>query len=211
MHTSVAPTPLHDMRGGNGATKMSAFKQAPDPAAPARYNWFMSLRALVLSGYCSGCIWAQIYTVMPINPPDGYTWGGVSSISGSRLITGAVIDARGHVRAVVASPSGSAVLPLLAGWPNARGSSINNSGQVAGIAQDANLLSNVAFVGSADTGVSAIPVPPGWTGSSAGGINSSGLVAGGGGDGFHGQPFIGTASGITLIPLPAGLLRLERY
>jgi hypothetical protein len=164
----------------------------------------MSLRALALSVFCAGCIWAQIYTVMPINPPDGYTWGGVRSISGSWLITGAVVDSGGHVHAVVASQSGSAVLPLLAGWPNAQGSSINNVGQVAGFAQDASLMNNVAFVGSAEIGVSAIPMPPSWTGSNAAGINSSGLVAGGGGDAVQGQAFIGTASGITLIPLPAG-------
>src|ERR1700722_11395224 len=104
----------------------------------------MSLRALALSVFCAGCIWAQIYTVMPINPPDGYTWGGVRSIFGSWLISGAVVDAGGHVHAVVASQSGSAVLPLLAGWPNAQGSSINTVAHVAGFAQDASLLNNVA-------------------------------------------------------------------
>src|SRR5580700_11990319 len=95
----------------------------------------MSLRALAFSVFCVGCK-AQIYTVMPISPPDGYTWGGVRSISGSRLITGTVVDTGGHVHAVVASQSGSAVLPLLAGWPNAQGISINNVGQVAGFAQE---------------------------------------------------------------------------
>jgi hypothetical protein len=164
----------------------------------------MSFRALAFGVFCAGCVWAQIYTVMPINPPDGYTWGGVRSISGSGLITGTVVDAGGHVHAVVASQSGSAVLPLLAGWPNAQGISINNVGQVAGVAQDASRMNNVAFVGSAEMGVSAIPMPPGWTSSGAGGINSSGLVAGSGGDGVQSQAFIGTASGITLIPLLAG-------
>jgi uncharacterized membrane protein len=164
----------------------------------------MSLRGLALNAFCAACICAQTYTVVPINPPDGYTWGGVRSISASGLIAGTVVDAGGRAHAVVASQSGSAVLPLLAGWPNAQSSSINNSGQVAGFAQDASLLNNVAFVGSAEIGVSEIPMPPGWTGSNAAGINSSGLVAGGGGDAVEGQAFIGTASGITLIPLPAG-------
>ena len=166
-------------------------------------NWPMSLRGLTFSVFWAGCICAQTYTVVPIPPPDGYSWGGVRSISSSGLIAGTVTDAGGRAHAVVASQSASSVLPLLAGWPNAQGSSVNDSGQVAGFAQDLSLLNNVGFVGSAE-GVSAIPMPPGWTGSNAAGINASGLAAGGGGGAVQGQAFIGNASAITLIPLPTG-------
>jgi hypothetical protein len=49
-----------------------------------------------------------------------------------------------------------------------------------------------------------IPLPVGWSESFGYAVNNSGQVAGEVSNGFISQAFIGTASGITLIPLPNG-------
>jgi hypothetical protein len=102
--------------------------------------------------------------------------------------------------------AGITAIPLPPGSTFGSGTAINNSGEVAG---DGYSGTGVAtnyqpFIGT-PAGISLIPTISGWTMVSAEAINDSGLVAGEGTTSAgHSQAFVGTAAGVTAIPLPVG-------
>jgi len=102
----------------------------------------------------------------------------------------------------VGTTSSATAIPVIAGWTSMGGYGINASGEVAG--QGLNTLGNTqAFIYNGSTS-SAIPLLPLFTSSFAEAINASGEVAGYTYNGTIDEAFIGTASGSTAIPLPAG-------
>jgi hypothetical protein len=162
------------------------------------------LRTVLIQAFISTVAFAANYTVTAIPGPSGYVVDSVSGINNSGQVTG-YANIGATTQAFIGSPSGSVVLPLLAGWTNMFGTGINASGQISGWGNTA--ASTLAFIGTA-SGSTALPLPAGWSSAEGNAINASGQVAG---SGSAEQAFIGTVSGNTAIPLPAGWIGAVGY
>lgn len=150
-------------------------------------------------------------TAIPL--PAGWSSTFGNAINDSGQVVGTVTNNGSVFQAFIGSLSGSTVIPLPAGWPVSASNAINNSGQVAGYVNSGVMvggllgLSNQAFIATVSGITALLPPPLGWSISAGTAINDSGQVAGNlfsVGDEPPSQVFIGSASGSTAIPLPAG-------
>jgi hypothetical protein len=141
------------------------------------------------------------YTVQVIPPPSGLTFvQDMVGINTSGQVTGyGLTGYNGHsTQAFIGSPSGSALIPLPPGITYSEGDAINDAGQVV------SFMGNSFYAGlflSTPPNSTFIPAPNIAIG---GGINDSGQVTGSFALGSDNQAFIGTTTGITLIPLLPG-------
>jgi len=159
---------------------------------------------ILLSATCSFA--SPIYSVAVLPPPISANLllgPQMFGINDSGQAVGYANDNEA-LQAIIATPSGSAFVPLLSGWGDTSAEGINNLGQVVGSGNNGNGSTQQAFVGTA-SGMTAIPIPTGWGSTFGFGINNLGQVAGYGvNSSDYYQAFIGTASGVTAIPQLSG-------
>src|ERR1035437_7247439 len=140
------------------------------------------------------------YSVVPILLPSGFTNVVMTGINDSGQVAGAGQNGA-QTKAFISTPGGSTVIPLPAGWNQAVPYAINNSGQISGTLRNPGPNPpEQAFIGTDTAGITAIPLGQYDQYSFGFGINDSGQVGGY----VPGAAFIGTTSGETIIPYPAG-------
>jgi hypothetical protein len=165
-------------------------------AATEVIRYGMIRTALMLSLF-STASFAQTYSVVPVQVPNGFTSVGMHGINNSGQVAGAGYNGATQ-QAFIGTPSGGAPIPLPTGWSQMYAQAINASGQVAGWGY--NGTTPQAFIGS-----TPIPLINGWSNARAFAINNSGQVTGYGLNAVGAsQAFIATTSGSTAIPLPLG-------
>jgi hypothetical protein len=134
-------------------------------------------------------------TALPF--PRGWTNSGGYAVNNSGQVAGSLSNSSTS-EAFIGTTSGLTVIPLPSGWTSSLGNGVNNSGQVVGYGF--NGTGTQAFIGG-PAGSTPVPVPNGGGNMFAYAINDSGQIAG---YVSSGQAYIGTQSGVTLLPLPAG-------
>jgi hypothetical protein len=142
-----------------------------------------------------------------IPPSHGWTPFTAFGVNDSGQVAGFATNAGNLQMPYFGTSAGFTLIPLPAGWTSGIGTAINNNGQVAGFG---NLPSGFvqSFLWTPSGGTTPIPLPSGAAFAMTYAVNDSGLVAG-----YiqsqNGQAFVGTPSGITLIPLPSGAPHLS--
>ena len=147
--------------------------------------------------FVPGLLAEPVYSVTVIPAPSDLAMVTMQGINDSGQVTG--FGQLGTIRAFIATPSGSTLIPLPDGITALYGFAINNSGQAACGGRTANNYVR-PFICTV-SGTMAIPLPNGWVSADAHAINESGTVAGTGYSPINfQQDFIGTISGSTAIP-----------